>query len=630
MIAVLPFLYKLTTLLCNLGTFFVLNVTVSFPPQDGVTTRSFPPHVVKDEPVEVPLDSPPTPLQGPPTPLKEALLRVKHEVTDEGHRATPSCPSPLNSPMPPRADSQTVAHSKENRPPSKAPALSGEELHENDGSQNPGSSPTLHGSETVRLGSDQRNPPGGAPAPAGQVWAMSEADVVREQLRKVMEKMLHLQNQVQESCGLGGEELREVQQLALQSAAILEQPPGTDPKPGASEGGLQSRLQSGLQGGVGSEQKALKWIGEQYGTESGQGAISSGLGGAAAFGLELDGSALEDGGAGAEGGAGSASKLQSSGTEEAPPGETPSPDAAPSLHTASPESIPQKGGAVKTEDYNTFAAQTRPPHASPTVQGEAALSDGPGARSSKGSVSEEEHTAVKNAPAVETAELAPANERRLSPGSADPQAPPQNPQTPVKVCVKAEWSEEPETPNSPVPDRMYRVSSEGLSRADPGVNGCQEWRGPADDDDVGSGLEDDDDGFDSEPEPNPDAEQPDAVAEQPVVEPVNLFGWDSDGERERSMDPDLESDAVPPSAAPVKTQVVNKKSKGVKKAAGGGKGQVVKHKGGKSGASRRQKDKWTATGGEGEWSNSAQSHLLSLPAFSAYVDLPPHNGEGSG
>jgi hypothetical protein len=494
---------------------------------------SFPPHVVKDEPIEVPLDSPPTPFQGPPTPLKEALLRVKLEVTDESHRATPSCPPAVpNSLMPPRAKPQAVAHSKENRPPSKAPALSGAELHENEGLQKPGSSPTLDSSETARPGSDQRKPP----APAGQVWAMSEADVVREQLRKVMEKMLHLQNQVQESCGLGGEELREVQQLALQSAAILEQPPG--PKPGASEGGLQSGfqsgLQSGLQGGVGSEQKALKWIGEQYGTESGQEAISSGLGGAAAFGRGVNGSALEKGGVKAKGSGGGASKLQSFGTEEAPLGKTPAREAAPSLNTASPESVPQRGGESKTEDYATFPARTRPPHASPSVQGEAAqgpdfesladmlkspcvvtspwnmstdyapaLPDGPGDRSSEGSVSEDEHTAVKNAPTVETAELAAAKERRLSPDPADPQAAPQNPQTPAKVCVKAEWLEEPETPNPPVPDRMYRVSSEGLSQADPGVNGDQEWRGPVDEDDVGSGLEDDDDEFDSEPEPEP-------------------------------------------------------------------------------------------------------------------------------
>jgi hypothetical protein len=461
---------------------------------------SFPPHVVKDEPVEIPLDSPPTPLQGPPTSLKEALLCVKHKVIDEGHRAAPFCPpAVLKSPMPLRAVPQTVAHSKEYRSPSKAPAL---KLHENNGLQKPGSSPTLHGSETVRLGSDQRNPPGEAPAAAGQFWAMSEADVVREQLRKVMEKMFHLQNQVQESCGLGGKELREVQLLALQSAAILEQPPG--PNLGALEGGLQSglqsRLQGGLQGGVGLEQKALKWIGERYGTESRQEAISLGLGGVAASGRELKGSAEAS-----------------------------------------------------------------------LVQEKAALSDGPGARSSNGSVSEDEHLAVKNAPAVEIAELVAAKERLLSPVSADPQAAPLNPQTPVKVCVKTEWSEKPETPNPPVPDPMYRVSSKGLSQADPGVDGCQEWRGWADDDNVGSGLEDDDDGFDSEPEPIPDAEQSDANAEQPVVEPVNLFGWNSDGERERSVDPDSESDAMPPSAVPVKTQVVKKKSKGVKKA-GGGKG----------------------------------------------------------
>jgi hypothetical protein len=412
--------------------------------------------------------------------------------------------------------------------------------------QKRGNSPVLHSSETVRLGSNQRNPPGGAAAPGGQVWAMSEADVVREQLRKVMEKMLHLQNQVQESCGLGGEELREVQQLALQSAAILEQPSG--PNPGASEVGLRS----GLQGGAGSEVKALKWIGEQYGMESGQEAISSGLDGAAAFGQEVNGSALEDGGVGAEGSGGGASNLQSFGIAEAPLGET-----------ASPERVSQKGGDFETEDYTTFLARTRPPHASPSVQGEAALSDGPCARSSEGSVSEDKHLAVKNAPAVETAELAAAEERRLSPGSTDPQAAPQNPQTPAKVCVKTEWSEEPETPNPLVSNPMQRVSSEGLSQADPGVNGFQEWRGPVDEDDVGSGLEDDDDGFNSEPEPEPvEPEQEQGLNSCQVA--TLLFPESEEeeegGERERQ---EAESDSVlDQRVRPKKTKVVKK---GVKK-----------------------------------------------------------------
>ncbi|GAQ88004.1 hypothetical protein KFL_003930070 [Klebsormidium nitens] len=447
--------------------------------------------------------------------------------------------------------------------------------------------------------------------PPAQAAAADEAERLREDLRKMSVMMARLQDKVLATCGQTTEEFAEVQRLLDKNQSLLHQPL-------ALEQGFGSRIEP-------SEGALVEW--------------KSGV-------IDREGSEGE------RGGGSGASETEQNGTanEKGAPGEADAPDMFGSSVTgvrstdsenrqgALGRSSPSEAGprrATMSADVDSAGGPCTPGKDGPVVAPQrgnesicdieervlAALGDEPRVRSSKGSVSEDDLTAggvTGGESGTPSAKTGATEGLHSAPRFGEsPLGDPFSPTTPAKTATKTggEMAESLTPPGGETsPGASEVLSTAGADEHEhSGVNGhlsetvrlgldCPPALDPFDGD-VGSGLEDNDDGFDSEPEETPLIEE-ERIAIVPMVMPL-LFAESEEEEEGGLREPDgvavepVGGNLAVPEEDVCEPEVVKKKAKkpakgpGRKHVAGGSKGR--KSKGGKVGKGGGVADKGSNT-----------------------------------
>lgn len=380
---------------------------------------------------------------------------------------------------------------------------------------------------------------------AAQSAAEAEAERLRENLRMMSEMMARLQDKVLATCGQTTEEFAEVQRLLEKNESLLHQPL-------ALEQGHGSRNAAGLV----SEGALVEWQSGEIDREGVEGERGGDVGSCES---EPDGATFEKG-VPVEANApemfvNGVTGLQSTDSEvrgavgRSNPLQAKAPVAATfaDVQPAEGPSTLGKEGPIVTPQQEL---EGRVDEGGLVLPG---LEEEPGVPSSKGSVSGDSLTAggvtagVSGSPSEATTA---AEGLHSSPEFEDLPGVSFNPKTPAKTDLTA-WGGAAESLDAPSRE-VSQSASEVLSTAGPnanthsGVNGHLSENGHLSlsalptlepfDDDEGSGLEDNDDGFDSEPEEAPLAEE-EQIAVVPMVVPL-LFSESDEEEGGGSTKPD--------------------------------------------------------------------------------------------